>query len=253
MLTASSTTDKKLSSPPGRGWRAEVERWSSGLVMLALGGWLAWRLYDGTLNYYLHPRFNLLVMATGLILTLLGGWCLLRKSQARSGELSGVVLLGLVALIGLMIVPRPLEVASGTANRLTSNPSLAQALQKQDWKDATSLDTAQWSLLDWTAALNDPQRAEKLLGRPVDLVGFVIQPASGDTRYFLLGRYVLVCCTADSTALRLPVVTEQPPSLQEGQWVRIRGILSQGSNGVIAFRASSVEGVDRPAQPYIYP
>jgi uncharacterized repeat protein (TIGR03943 family) len=216
------------------------------------------------LNYYLHPRFNLLVGLTGLVIVQLGGWMLWRKSrqpEAGTGSLTGAALLGIVALVGLVITPRPLDdnrlALTGTSgnslNAGSVNRALADALLKQDWKNASSLDTTHWSLLDWSAALNDPQRAEKLLDRPVDLVGFVIHPAGNSTHYFMVARYVLVCCTADSNALRLPVVSNKTADLEEGQWVRVRGTLSQNASGTIAFLAASVETVPTPAQPYIYP
>ncbi len=230
-----------------------------GLALVGLGLWLWWRLLDGTLAYYLHPRFNLLVGASGLILIGLGGWQLRwsqSQSQARAGR-SEVVLVGLLALAGLLVTPHPLEnVATGgspTRSGPVSTRLLTEALQKQDWQNAATLDTRRWSVLDWSAALNDSDRAEKLIGQPVDLTGFVVRPAGAGGGTFWLARYVVVCCTADSTALRLAVSSPASSGLEDNQWMRVQGSLGRNSAGTISFLADRVDRVARPTQPYIYP
>lgn len=269
MAVVIDTNRAKNKLKSGRNYKARFKTWSSGLTLIGLGGWLLLRLLDGTLSYYLHPRFNLLIGVTGLAIILLGGWLMIGgkvgfdEPDFKGLELlTGITLIGLVALFGLLVMPRPLDssrlnltstkggvaVSGGNTNR-----ALAQALLKQDWKDSNTLDTVRWSLLDWSAALNDPQRAEKLQNRPADVVGFVVRPPGGSKGYFLVARYVVVCCTADSSALRVPVISDKVQELEEGQWVRVRGVLGQGSNGVTAFLGNNVEVVPRPAQPYIFP
>jgi uncharacterized repeat protein (TIGR03943 family) len=236
-----------------------------GLVLVAFSGWLEWRLLDGTLSYYLHPRFNLLVALTGLSLTFLGGWLTWRQFTAapsgRVAHLGAAIPVGLIALIGLVVMPRPLTSTAASlekgpgfsANNASVNRALTESVQKQDWNNPDSLDTVKWSLLDWSAALNNPQRAALLVGLPVDVTGFVVNAASNSSRYFLLARYVVVCCTADTTALRLPVITSKSVDLEDSQWVRVRGAISQGANGDFVFSAVDLEPVAQPAQPYIYP
>jgi len=232
------------------------------LVLLALSAWLGWRLLDGTLSYYLHPRFNLLIALTGITLAFLGGWIL--QKQLLPGQPSGQVVnlkmllpVCLIALAGLLVMPRPLSNVAGTAQEGTSgsniNRALTEAVQKQTWEDPATLETAKWNLLDWSAALNNAQRAEKLVGSPVDVTGFVILPANTTQRYFFLARYVVVCCTADSTTLRLPVVASKNIELEADQWVRVRGSVGRNSTGGIVFNATDLEITPPPAQPYIYP
>jgi uncharacterized repeat protein (TIGR03943 family) len=251
-------------------WSNPGER-LGGLVLLGLGAWLLFRLGDGTLSFYIHPRFNILIALTGLCIVFVGGWLALwykpaerEKKSLRLGLelISGVILVAVVALVGLFVAPRPLDNSrlnltsnkSGVAiSAGSSNRALAQALLNQDWKDTSKLDTTKWNLLDWSAALNEPQRAESLLGRPSDVVGFVVQPKGENSRYFLLTRYVVVCCTADSSALKIPVISDNAQTLEDGQWVRVRGVLGKSANETIAFVGSSVDVIPRPTQPYIFP
>lgn len=265
VLTKSDNLWKKLRGFYRLGFRVRL----GGLVLLGLGAWLLLRLWDGTLSFYLHPRFNLLIAFSGLGLVFLGGWLLLwhkaeklEKTHGGVVEFSGMLLVGLVALAGLVLPPRPLDnnrlnvssSKSGVAvSGGNSNRALAQALLNQDWKDTNKLDTVRWNLLDWSAVLNDPKRADSLIGRPADVIGFVIQAKAESTRYFLLARYVVVCCTADSTVLKIPVISDTAQAVEEGQWVRVRGTLGKGANENIAFLASTVESIARPSQPYIFP
>jgi uncharacterized repeat protein (TIGR03943 family) len=232
------------------------------LTFILLGAWLLWRLWDGTLSYYLHPRYNLLIAVSGLALTFLGGWLIWQRleqtgkapekaGKLEAGLITGLILVGVIALLGLLVTPHPLESQLTPAQSNGGNRALADALQKQNWQEASAADTIRWNLLDWSAALNNPDRAAQLKGRPADVVGFVIRPSSGSSQYFWVARYVVVCCTADSTALRVPVFS-QGSDLQEGQWVRVKGSLGN-ANGNFGFIASNIQSVARPAQPYIYP
>jgi putative membrane protein len=254
----------EISSPSKSRFGNRLHNTGLGLVLVGLSGWLEWRLLDGTLSYYLHPRFNLLVALTGLSLNFLGGWLIWRQFTAPSGRVThlGVAIpVGLIVLIGLVVMPRPLTNTAASlekgpgfsANNASVNRALTESVQKQDWNNPASLDTLKWNLLDWSAALNNSQRATLLVGLPVDVTGFVVNTASNNSRYFLLARYVVVCCTADSTALRLPVITSKSVDLEDGQWVRVRGSISQGANGGFVFSAVNLESVAQPAQPYIYP
>ena len=252
------------------GKRLTIER-LGGLTLVGLGSWLLLRLWDGTLTFYLHPRFNILIALTGQLIIFVGGWLAFwyrgNPTEKNSGRqalevISGIVLAAVIALAGLLVPPRPLDYSrlnlsstkSGVAvSTGSSNRALAQALLNQDWKDTAKLDTVRWNLLDWSAALNEPERAESLLGRPSDVVGFVVQPKVENSRYFLLTRYVVVCCTADSSALKLPVISDNAQALEDGQWVRVRGTLGKSANETLAFLASGVDIIPRPAQPYIFP
>jgi putative membrane protein len=230
------------------------EQWATGLALVALGSWPVWRLLDGSLANYLHPRFNLLAGFTGLVLIQLGGWLLWRKSRREpSGNLSrsmaGIALVALVAMAGLLLKPAAVENVTGEMPLNNgSNRALAAALQQRDWNAAT--DTSVWNLLDWSAALNNSDRVEQLVGKPVNLVGFV---TNNKARSFEVARMVVVCCVADSAALSLPVAADNLPTLEEGQWVQVRGVLAKAGNGVPVVNASNVELIQRPAQPYLYP
>jgi uncharacterized repeat protein (TIGR03943 family) len=230
-----------------------------GCGLLVLSGWLDWRLLDGTLSYYVHPRFNLLVALASLSLTFLGGWLIWRQLGATSKTpvVSLKVVLPVILFAGAALVttPQPLNNTADTgkpANGVLRQTSTA-ALQNQDWSNPGKIDTSGWSLLDWSVALNNPQRAAFLVGGKVAATGFVIQPANRTGRSFWLGRFVVVCCTADSTTLKLPFVTTRNTDLENGQWVHLQGTVVKDSNGNIGFQADNLEAITPPAQPYIYP
>lgn len=228
-----------------------------GLGLLALSGWLDWRLLDGTLSYYLHPRFNLAVAVTGLVLAFLGGWTVWRQvgraTPRQIVSLKIAVPVALFAAAALLTAPHPLNNTGGKSESLAGNQTLTAALQKQDWNNSGKPDTQGWNLLDWSAALNNPQRAAQLAGERLDVTGFVIQPANRNGRSFMLARYVVVCCTADSTALKLPVETTRNTDLENGQWVRVQGVVARDANGSTWFSATTLEPIAQPAQPYLYP
>jgi uncharacterized repeat protein (TIGR03943 family) len=227
-------------------FRKYFENWLAGLALLGLGFWLLWRLTEGKLNYYIHPRFNLLVLICGVVLLGLSGWVFARRTLSGKGLTLTIILLALTALIGLTVLPQPLQTKSqNLANRPYSS-QMVTALNNR----TSPADTQNWNLLDWYVALGEPTRAEQLLDSPVNLVGLVV---TANSNTFTLGRYVVWCCTADSNLLRLPVQSPLGSELKEGQWVRVQGSLIKTASGSAIFSAAKVELIDAPAQPYIYP
>jgi uncharacterized repeat protein (TIGR03943 family) len=116
-------------------------------------------------------------------------------------------------------------------------------------------DPAQWNLLQWAMAL--PVQDEELQGETVDVVGFVFQDARMGHDAFYVARYVITCCAADGTAAGLPVQWPDGETLPANTWVRVQGTLATITTGdgltTPAIDAASVEPVDQPESPYLFP
>jgi len=73
---------------------------------------------------------------------------------------------------------------------------------------------------------------------------------------FLVSRFAVTCCSADAMAIGLLVRWPEAASLESNAWVRVRGPVEVGSlrgNPTPLVAAASLEGVEAPAQPYLYP
>ena len=237
--------------------------------LLAALGIMVWvKFLDGSLNFYVHPRYNGLIAVTGGLMTLIGlvGIMLAlgkgSQTQAhnhKSDALTYAVLF-VPLVFGILIPAKPLGVNAiqeGGTRAVTGSSNLSTANRPAA---STSGNTAAWTLLEWGYALNEDAALTIYKGKPVDLVGFAFTPKSGVVKgggQYYVARYVVVCCTADSTAVSLPVIATGSSAPTNNAWVHLRGTITQvtGADGafVAAIRVETQETIKQPPDPYLYP
>ena len=256
-IALSQTPAPPAVAPARGGLSTEIVR---GAMLLALGGMLLFKVANGTVVYYVKEDLAWLVLAAGVGLLLIGAAYLLRWAVARPAAagwratlLEAVMLAPLLA--GLALPAQPLDSASLAQrglNTLAGLPSVDERLA------ALQSDTSQWTLLDWSMALQREADPSRLHGKPVSLVGFVypddktLQPGE-----FTVARFVVTCCAADGAAVGLPVRTSEESVLKRDTWVRVDGTLdvTAGPNGEAraVVVPTSVQPIEVPRNPYLYP
>jgi uncharacterized repeat protein (TIGR03943 family) len=220
------------------------------VVLAATGLMLLVKVVDSSIAYYINPVFSPLAVGAGLMLVLLAAARAPAAIRGAPGHLPvglGLGLLGLPLAFGVLVPARPL--GSGALD--TTSANLRTGLVG---RAAPSLhaDTAAWTLLDWAVArLRDPSLSN-YVGRPVSVVGFVHRTANLASDEFDVARFVVVCCSADGTAVTLRVRHANAEALASDSWVRVTGTLSPaGSTAVVV--ADTVTAVSQPRSPYLYP
>lgn len=203
---------------------------------------------NGTLAYYIHPRYVPLVLACAvvLLLVMVARLRLLtdQPSGTPGGRRAGYLLLALPLVVALAVPTQPLG-----ANALTGTTFGAVR--------TTSIggdDSRQWTLLQWVTAVN--VRGDEVQGREVDAIGFVYHDPARPFEGFFLARLVIVCCVADGSGVSLPVAWPDGKALPLNSWVRVRGTLGTltlGGRSERGVLATSVEAVPQPQSPYLYP
>lgn len=262
----------------------KVQAALKGLLLLGLGIFLFTRITSGTLNYYISQRFDWLTVAAvlGLIVVGLSYRNLLQEAEDsdatsddpaadRSGEAgataegdshqhshaigwSGLVLISLPIVLGLLVPPRPLGVAA-LQNREISGGGLDSVLPAAVGSTLVK-ESSERTILDWVLAFHQGERPAET--DTADVVGFVYLDDAADEAAFTLTRFVVGCCAADAMAVGLPVsLTAGLPSeeaLEEGQWVRVVGrFATSAGDSIPVLLAEQLEAVPEPNQPYLYP
>jgi len=259
-----------------------------GLLLLGLGIFLFTRITSGTLNYYISQRFDWLTVAAvlGLIVVGLSYRYLLQEAEDsdaasddlaadRSGEAgsmaagdsrqhshehshalgwSGLVLISLPIVLGLLVPPRPLGVAA-LQNREISAGGLDSVLPAAAGSTLVK-ESSERTILDWVLAFHQGERPAET--DTADVVGFVYLDDASEEAAFTITRFVVGCCAADAMAVGLPVsLTAGLPSeeaLEDGQWVRVVGQFAASTgNDIPLLVAEQLEAVPEPNQPYLYP
>jgi uncharacterized repeat protein (TIGR03943 family) len=221
------------------------------LLLSGTGALLTVKWMRGALDFYIHPRYTVLVLLAALVLFLMGGARLRDLFAPRAGQRLTTLhlLLALPLLLGVLVPAQPLgaDTLAGRGLDLTNAPLLSQ--------QAVEGDPIDWNLLEWTTALS--LRGDELRGEPVDVVGFVFQDERVGRDAFYVARYVITCCAADGAAAGLPVQWPDGDTLPTNTWVRVQGTLATTTIGdgqtIPAVAADSVEPIEQPESPYLFP
>jgi uncharacterized repeat protein (TIGR03943 family) len=205
----------------------------------------------GQLSFYIHPRYDALMVVAAVVLLLMAAAHLRDVFSGRPphGSRWFYLLLAVPLLLGTLVPARPLgaDTLAGRGVDLTAAGAVSARRELAG-------DPASWNLLEWATALT--LRGDELAGSNADVVGFVFtEPTLGADAFYVV-RYVVTCCAADGAVVGLPVLWPEGASLSPNSWVRVRGTIELAELGGTqqpALRAETVEPVDQPASPYLYP
>jgi uncharacterized repeat protein (TIGR03943 family) len=248
--------------------RQQTNAWAKAVLLLATGLYFAWVIASGNLPNYINERFAWLSYVAAGILLLLGAysiWGLLRPARnqpddpllqlvsARQEEHRPISwgVLAIVAfplVLGTLIPSRPLG-AESVGSISTSAMSAANVAEFQ-------IDPLQRNVLDWLRAFNSSSDFSEFNGERADLIGFMYQePTFGDNQ-FMIARFTVSCCVADASALGVPAYWSDTATVEQGQWIRVQGAFQVGTfreNTLPILQVESIELIEEPAHPYLYP
>lgn len=239
------------------------------VVFICLGLFLGSRLLNGTLSYYIHPRFNILTALTAVGLILVGIVYARRNQQAEphgdahhqghehhSHDLSwlGLAILLLPVLLGVFVQPKPLG-ANALANREINVGSLTSAQAPESSQLAVIATSGERNILDWLYLFQRSEDMSQFNGEEVHVIGFVYQDEQFESEQFMVSRFTVSCCVADAAPIGLIVQWPETAALQADEWVEVEGTLQMGTFNDLEMPlliADSVTPTEPPAQPYLF-
>ncbi|PZF32936.1 TIGR03943 family putative permease subunit [Curtobacterium sp. MCPF17_051] len=175
-----------------------------------------------------------------------------RAVRLALGGAAAVVTIG-VTVAMLVLPPTTLSartaqqrsVDSATLSNATGSESAVQLLGSE------GVDTSQYGVKDWAALIRQTTDTTALVGKQVELSGFVVPGNDGS---FTLTRFVISCCAVDAQPVGLGVVTGDGTVPDEGQWVTVRGALAanpdQSADARIVVKAAKITDIAQPEDPY---
>ncbi|MEZ4590458.1 MAG: TIGR03943 family protein [Chloroflexota bacterium] len=249
------------------------------ILLIALGIFLFSRLLNGTLSFYIHPRFNVLTALTAVGLTALGiAYAIQQRRQAahnhahdhehehdhahehiHSHDVSwaGLLLLAIPVVLGLLVEPRPLG-ASALQNReinIGSDVSLVSANAPEGSELSVIANAGERNILDWLYLFQRSGNPTDFDGEEAHVIGFVYQDDRFAATQFMVSRFTVSCCVADAAPIGLIVEWPDTAVLTPDSWVEVSGtIQARTFNGVQmpVLVAESVAPTETPSQPYLY-
>jgi putative membrane protein len=261
--------------------QANYTAWAKVALLLALGAYFIYVIASGNLPNYINVRFAWLsYVAAGLflLLGLSGAYELLRPRkdpaqlepfkrdllgtpktfQRRAQEVQGthhpitwkaLAIVAIPLVLGTIIPSRPLGAAAVDGNISLSAVSAANAT-------AFTTDPITWNVLDWLRSFNRTDDINSFNGKQADIIGFVYREASFPDDQFMLARFTISCCVADSSAIGVPVKWDAAGDFPADTWLHITGAWEVGEfrgETVPILNAVNIEQVEQPEHPYLYP
>jgi uncharacterized repeat protein (TIGR03943 family) len=253
-----------------------TQRSMQALILAGLGLFLLHKIWSGTLYWYINERFLLLVLlaAIGFLalarMVLPGRQSVVGQAHERPHEHAGhnheraaergsaaatwgLVLVATPLIVGLALPARPLG-SSAIANRGTNTSAPLTAGDAAPMQlDLVSTDR---NVLDWVRAFNYADDPAEYAGQAADVIGFVYHDDRLAQGQFLVSRFAVTCCSADATAIGMLVSWPEAEALEINTWVRVRGPVAVGTfagRPIPLVAAEALEGVEPPAQPYLFP
>lgn len=261
------------------------------VVLFGLALFLYTRITNGSLLFYINQRFAwlTLVAAIGLVLVAVSYQSVLRRgSRSQSGDhdhshhhahthdhdhphdhahdhaghdhaghnhglsWEGVVIVLLPIVLGLLVPPRPLGASALATREVEVGATTGMPAAIRASSEKTDLEK---NILDWAYEFQSTDLAQ-VVGREANVEGFVFKDEQFGDSAFSLTRYIVSCCVADAAYAGLLVQGVDLATLENDQWLRVRGrfeLTNSGGQTVPVLIAESAEPIAQPVQPYLYP
>jgi uncharacterized repeat protein (TIGR03943 family) len=237
--------------------RTSSQMWLKTALLLGLGIYFVVVIVTGSLTNYINERFAWLSYVAAGIFLLLGAHSLYMalRSEHAVGKDRGLSwgtlwMVGIPLLLGTLVPSRPLGVES--VDRIsTAAINAAGSIVNQ-----FEIDPLNRNVLDWLRVFNTVADFDELNGQSADLIGFVYSEPTFPEDQFMIARFTVSCCVADASAIGVPAYYADTPTLTQGQWVRVQGAFQVGEfrgDVLPVLQVASIEVVDQPEHPYVYP
>lgn len=247
------------------------------LIFGGLGVFLLAKIGDGHILLYINQRFVFLILAAALGFLLLGQVMLSARPRLDRSENAtqlepsdhgneadhhhaetrtgwGLWLLALPLLVGLLIPQRPLGSSAAALRGFSAGIGLASSAASGS--QALAIPSDQRNVLDWIRTFEAVGNPEDLAGQAADLEGFVYHDPRLAADHFIAARFSVTCCLADAAAIGVEVVWPSTSVLTDSAWVRVKGkmtVQEKGGRKQPLLLADTVEPVQAPEQPYLFP
>lgn len=237
-----------------------VQAWLKTGLLVGLALYFIYNIFSGNLANYINARFAwlsyvaaalfLLLAAANLHRLLRGEEFTNQRPYYHSSMSWGVLLVvSLPLVMGTLIPSRPLGASAIDGGYNTA------ALAATDNTTTFTVPPLERNILDWIRIFNVSDDLLAFEGQEADIVAFVYVDDTFPENHFLAARFIISCCVADSTAVGLPVVWLDE-ELPLDTWVQIFGRFRvedfKGEQRPV-LHPVSIEVIDQPDHPYLYP
>ncbi len=241
--------------------------WIRILVCFGLATMLLGLFLTGEISLLVAPKMRWFVGFSIFVLMVLG---LVQLWQLKSKELHPLGFISYLfvffpLLLFLFVPPKVLD--ASIANKKGVHYSQPKAQQNTALDPSQDPYAKEFAVLKKqnTIVINDKNygkvmttiqiHPKELAGKQIRVTGFVYRDETTAKNQFVVGRYLMVCCTADAEVVGYLVNGGQPQP-PVNRWVEVTGILKTniGEDGVVEpmILPEQIKPIAVPKDPYVY-
>ncbi|HEX7432312.1 MAG TPA: TIGR03943 family protein [Anaerolineaceae bacterium] len=246
--------------------RIKTYRTFQALIMAVLGFYLLDKLGGDEIQFYINPRFTLLVLLVTLVFFILAQRILFNRPDDPSTEINQRPVTGsrwAVLSLLMLILPitadligqsLPYPVRAMALSGINQAVPLPPGAKIPDFPAAMKPDN--YTILDWVWLIRKVPDPAIINGETANVTGFIYHAPGLSSSSFLLVRFVITNSVADLQPVGMQVEWPQSANLADNQWVQVRGeVIAAYLDGkaIPKIRAQSVQMAPDPDMPFIIP
>jgi putative membrane protein len=246
---------------------AQIVRWR-GIALAAVAIVVTlWLALTNQLTLYINPNYIVFTafMAVVALALLIASFVVKHghsHDEVPTQTQKAVTIIGaaltLLLAVAMVVVP-PATLSSATALQRDVN-STAVGASSQTVAATSSASNAtfeKFTVIDWSALLQQTSEPSFYQGKPANVVGFVTSDSTDPANLFYVTRFVITCCAVDAQPVGVPVYLPYwKQKYPQDKWVKIAGGFvadpSKKSSEKIALVPSAITVVATPSQPYLF-
>jgi putative membrane protein len=235
------------------------------LILLALCLFLVGKAVNSQLTYYINLRFVPLTIFGMILLAVLAQTIFNENRRARHDQKghhheddpapspSNLWFMLLPLAIGILIPARPLDSSALATKGFNTTGPLVSSDSTAELFETPSQDR---NVLDWIKIFSYEDDLTPYMGQQASVIGFVFRDEQLVDDQFYVGRFIISCCAADGFAVAMVAESPDAQTYEQDAWVLVKGTLSStilNDRSVPLIQAESIQLVEMPAQPYLFP
>ncbi|WP_221568057.1 TIGR03943 family protein [Alkalihalobacillus sp. TS-13] len=92
-------------------------------------------------------------------------------------------------------------------------------------------------------------------GKTIEIEGFVYRESDMNQDEFVIARFMMTCCSADTSVIGTMAKGTELHTIEDDQWVRVTGSISKtkyNDSTIPLIQVTDVERIESPESPYVY-
>lgn len=244
-------------------------RFFQGLIFLGLFLFLIAKVMNNQLYWYINTRFIILTQI-GIVVLLILAVILFKVSTNKHSDHHdeerhhdqdhdhqpasfNLWIMMVPLLIGVLIPAKPLDSTAVSAKGLTTTSAIISSSSSSHPFETVS---EQRNVLDWVKIFYFEKDLNPYLGQKAAVTGFIYLDARLPKGEFFVSRFIIACCAADAYAVGMIVAPPVGTTVKQDDWVQVKGpveVVSFDGHNSPLIRATAINPIPQPDQPYLYP